>query len=137
MTLVEALSQRTWKGARGQGETTTSLLSSLPPPFQETARKCLSRAPADRPTVADLEAQFGPAPQEELISVAVISTPQSPQPDSPRAAEETELTRTAHDITDMGSEAVAQQPQSLANLSLRAVVLALLLFLGAWMILRS
>jgi serine/threonine protein kinase len=138
MTLVEALSQRTWKGARGQGETTTSLLSSLPMPFQETARKCLSRAPADRPTVAELEAQYGPVPQDELISVAVISTPQSSEREEPRAGQATERTGgPLQDITDMSGEAAAQPPQSLANLSLRAVVLALLLFLSAWMILRS
>jgi serine/threonine protein kinase len=141
MTLVEALSQRTWKGARGQGETTTSLLSSLPDPFQETARRCLSRSPSDRPTIADLEAQYGRSLQDEVISVEVISTPQSPEAeaadatDAPDAAGAVDPAET-QSAGAAGGEAAPQSP-SLTSLSLRAIVLALLLFFGAWAVLRS
>jgi len=145
MTLVEALSQRTWKGARGQGETTTSLLSSLPAPFQETARRCLSRSPAGRPTVTDLIAQYGQPPQDEVLSVEVISTPQ------PAAAEETSAvvaagathetegqeSRELQVAKELVDDAGAPQTPSLTNLSLRAIVLALVLFFSAWAVLRS
>jgi serine/threonine protein kinase len=95
MALVEALTQRTWAGSRGQGETTTSLLSSLPSPFAETARRCLSRAPADRPTAAELEAQYRPAPPpDEVISDAVLSAPPPPSIETPRASEPPEPTET-------------------------------------------
>jgi serine/threonine protein kinase len=141
MTLVEALSQRTWKGARGQGETTTSLLASLPEPFQETARRCLSRSAAGRPTVADLITQYGRPPQDELVSVEVISTPQPPQSedvivsDASSAAEP--QAPTEMQTANEAPEEAGAQTLSLANLSFRAIVLALVLFFSAWAVLRS
>jgi serine/threonine protein kinase len=136
MTLVEALSQRTWKGARGQGETTTSLLASLPPPFQDTARRCLSRSPSDRPTVAELEAQYAPPAPDELLSVEVVSVA---QPQASEASSGSEASRRSQDraVMESGADPEASQNLSLTRLSLRAIVLALLLFLGMWAILRS
>jgi serine/threonine protein kinase len=126
MALVEALSQRTWKGARGQGETTTSLLASLPEPFEETARRCLSRSPADRPTAADLQAQFMREPRDVVISDEVTLAP-----------EEEDALLEAQDSSETPPEVRAPQSLSFASLSLRAIVLAFLLFLGAWVVLRS
>jgi TonB family protein len=70
ITLVEALTQGppVWPD---KGSEIVSLPPSLPPTFVETVRRCLSRNPADRPTVTDLEAQFNQAPQ-----AAVLSSPQ-------------------------------------------------------------
>ena len=167
MALVEALTQRTWAGSRGQFETTTSLLASLPAPFSETARRCLSRAPADRPSASELEAQYRPAPPpDEVIADELLSAPPprpieepraSAAPETTQAAETTEAQETAEvpeKIETQGataapattdaqeanaapSEPGAPESLSLTSLSLRAIAGAFLLFLGAWAILHS
>jgi serine/threonine protein kinase len=148
MALVESLTQRTWAGSRGQGETTASLLASLPAPFAGTARRCLSRAPADRPTAAELEAQYRSAPQDELMADEVLSAPPSPV-EAPPANEAPETTEAQGESTepdaiaeipaanDALDDSSAPQSLSLASLSVRAIAGALILFLGAWAILRS
>ena len=67
VTMVEALTQRppAWPDERSE---TASLPTSLPPTFVGTVGRCLSRNPADRPTVAELEAQMQRAPQAPVIS---------------------------------------------------------------------
>jgi Protein kinase domain len=77
MTLVEALTQRTpaWP------DETVSLPAGFPAPFVDTVRQCLNRTPANRPTVAVLEAQCRPAPPAQVASV-----PQQPVRAAPRAA---------------------------------------------------
>jgi len=166
MALVEALTQRTWAGSRGQGETTTSLLASLPTPFAETARRCLSRAPADRPAAVELEAQFRPAPQDEVIADEVLSTPPPPAAELAQATEvapATDVPDTTQTPETAETLAVAETPQnteaseapetqsaneasndpnasqslSLTSLSLRAIAGGLLLFLSVWAILRG
>jgi TonB family protein len=69
ITLVEALTQTApaWSGA---GSEPPSLPATVPLAYVDTVRRCLSRNPADRPTVTELEAQFKPAPQATLESVA-------------------------------------------------------------------
>jgi TonB family protein len=68
ITMVEALTQfpPAWTEERSE---TVSLPASLPPTFVETVRRCLSRNPADRPTVTDLEAQIKRAPQASVVSI--------------------------------------------------------------------
>jgi serine/threonine protein kinase len=68
ITMVEALTQcpPAWPDERSE---TASLPTSLPPAFVETVRRCLSRNPADRPTVTDLEAQIKRAPQAPVVSI--------------------------------------------------------------------
>jgi len=68
ITLVEALTQcpPAWPDERSE---TASLPASLPPTFVETVRRCLSRNPADRPTVTELEAQISRAPQAPVVSI--------------------------------------------------------------------
>ena len=68
ITMVEALTQcpPAWPDERSE---TASLPTSLPPTFVETVRRCLSRNPADRPTVTDLEAQIKRAPQAPVVSI--------------------------------------------------------------------
>lgn len=77
MTLVEALTQRTpaWP------DETVSLPTDFPAPFVDTVRQCLNRTPANRPTVAQLEAQCRPAPPAHVASV-----PQQPVRGAPREA---------------------------------------------------
>jgi TonB family protein len=68
VTMVEALTQSppAWTDERSE---TASLPGSLPPTFVETVQRCLSRNPADRPTVTDLEAQIKRAPQASVVSI--------------------------------------------------------------------
>jgi serine/threonine protein kinase len=69
ITLVEALTQRT---------PDASLLASLPAPFADTARRCLSPTPAGRPTVIELQAQYKPAPRPQVMSVSQPPTHEPP-----------------------------------------------------------
>lgn len=57
-TIVEALTQVP-TDERGQA---ASLPDTLPSAFVDTVRRCLSTDPADRPAIADLDAQFKGAP---------------------------------------------------------------------------
>jgi hypothetical protein len=61
ITLVEALTQQdpAWLD---ENSDTVSLPATLPPAFIDTVRRCLSRNPANRPTIAELEAQFNRTP---------------------------------------------------------------------------
>ena len=89
ITLVEALTQRTpiWTDERSE---TAILPVSLPLGFVDTVRRCLSRNPANRPSVVELEAWYKPAPHLSVASAAHTAadeeshetTPsqQSPQP---------------------------------------------------------
>lgn len=68
VTLVESLTQSSpvWPD---EGSETASWNESLPATFVETVRRCLSRNPAARPTVAELEARFKRAPQVPVLSI--------------------------------------------------------------------
>jgi serine/threonine protein kinase len=111
ITLVEALTQRARALSDEQGEI-PSLPASLPAPFLDTVRRCLSLNPANRPTVIELEAQYKPAPQAHSIPV--------PQPSAPEAPRE------------------AVPPQSLPQrrLLLSAIAAALVISLAVWVGLR-
>ena len=69
ITLVEALTQRTpiWTDERSE---TAILPVSLPLGFVDTVRRCLSRNPANRPSVVELEARYNPAPHLSVASAA-------------------------------------------------------------------
>ena len=64
MTLVEALTQRTMARPDEPMET-ISLPPAFPAPLANTVLRCLSLAPAIRPTITELEAQYKPAPPEK------------------------------------------------------------------------
>jgi len=113
ITLVEALTQRTpiWTDERTE---TAILPVALPPPFVDTVRRCLSRTPANRPTVEELEARYKLAPP-------LSSAPQAPTADE------------SHDTTSS-----QQSPQrSLLVPSLVAVFLLALAALGYLRYLQS
>src|SRR5262249_47398558 len=120
MALVEALTQRTWAGSRGQFETTTSLLASLPAPFSETARRCLSRAPADRPSAAELEAQFRRASPDDVIPDATLPPPQQPSAPPPHtAAAAPQPTPEPYEVV---AEPISLEPQELAEQNAPSII---------------
>ena len=87
MTLVEALTQSLpW---RDEQAATVRLPLSMPPEFSDTAQRCLSYNPADRPPATDLEARPGRAPNLPMAPIphpAVLeaSPPATPIPQAPR-----------------------------------------------------
>jgi serine/threonine protein kinase len=78
ITLVEALTQRAPAWPERQGET-AALPPGFPAPFVDTVRRCLSLAPANRPTAIKLAAHYKSAPQAKPIS-----NPKPPAQEAPR-----------------------------------------------------
>ncbi len=60
ITLVEALSQTPPAWSRERSDA-VALPTNLPPEYADALRRCLSRDPAQRPTCAELAAEFKPA----------------------------------------------------------------------------
>lgn len=93
LTMVAALTQRlpVWADDRSE---TISLPATLPATFADVVRRCLSRNPASRPTVADLEREFGkaatapppsqPVALEPLVAQASVPLPAASSPDVPQ-----------------------------------------------------
>jgi outer membrane biosynthesis protein TonB len=77
LTLVEALTQHPtlWPDSKSETE---FLPGAIPPTLEKIIRQSLNRNPADRPTVAELQAEINPAP-----AVVVASIPQPPVPQPP------------------------------------------------------
>lgn len=119
ITLVEALTQRTWTRSRERGDS-GSLLAGLPAPFADTVRRCLSRTPTDRPTAIELESQYSPATQEAATSV--------PQP---LAAEALQTEDPPYEIS------APRYDSGIRPLAAIAIAAAILIFIIAWAILRS
>jgi TonB family protein len=67
ITMAEALTQHlpSWPDSKSE---TVSFPAALPSTFVAIVRQCLNRNPANRPTVADVEAQIKPAPQLPVVS---------------------------------------------------------------------
>ena len=82
ITLVEALTQRTpiWTDERSE---TAILPVSLPLGFVDTVRRCLSRNPANRPSVVELEARYSPAPHLSVASAAHPAADEEPHETTP------------------------------------------------------
>jgi TonB family protein len=78
MTIVEALTQRP-PGLPDPQSETASLPAHLPAEFDGLARRCLSRNPANRPAIAELDALIKRTPQASGVSV-----PQPVLRDTPR-----------------------------------------------------
>jgi serine/threonine protein kinase len=74
ISVVEALTQT----PPALDDKSVVLPATLPPEFLSTVRRCLSRSPADRPTIFDLEAQFSRAPQAPARLVAQPAVLQEP-----------------------------------------------------------
>jgi TonB family protein len=86
VTMVEALTQYppTWLAGRSGPPT---LPTNLPPTFLDTVQRCLSRNPADRPTVTELQAQTKPTAAALQSGPSAPVRPQpvplTPQPEPP------------------------------------------------------
>jgi len=78
VTMVEALTQRP---AAGPDESNQAALlpTSVPAAFAATLRRCLSRNPADRPTVSDLEAEITGPPPAPVVPLAQPVARQAPE----------------------------------------------------------
>lgn len=61
LTLVEALTQHPTLWSDSKSETEFSP-GAIPPTLERIIRQCLNRNPADRPTIAELQAELEPAP---------------------------------------------------------------------------
>jgi Protein kinase domain len=66
VSMVEALTQHrpTWPNKQSA---TAAFPTTVPATFARIVRQCLSRSPANRPTVADLEAQIRPIPRPPVL----------------------------------------------------------------------
>lgn len=84
MTLLEALTRDTptWPDQLSE---TASLPASLPAPFVGLVRRCLSRNPANRPTVMELEAPFKTARASSVADSQPLAPQDSQQATSPRS----------------------------------------------------
>ena len=86
VTMVEALTQQlpTWPDGLSK---TAALPAAVPPAFAPIVRRCLDRNPANRPTVADLEAWLNPAPRLPPAPLpqlrASVPNRSASKPDSP------------------------------------------------------
>lgn len=67
ITLVEALTQYP-PASLDKRLDIASVPANVPPIFVDVVRQCLNRDPAQRPTVADLEARLKPVPQAPVVS---------------------------------------------------------------------
>ena len=85
VTMVEALTQYppTWLNGRAEAP---SLPTNLPPTFANTVQRCLSRDPANRPTVAELQTQTQRSEAPPRVTPPPAARPQHvipvPGPDS-------------------------------------------------------
>jgi TonB family protein len=72
ITMVEALTQHLPSWPESESET-ASFPAALPPPFMEIVRQCLNRNPANRPSIADVEALI-----KSAAPLPAVSAPQPP-----------------------------------------------------------
>jgi TonB family protein len=122
VTLVEALTQYlpTWLNGRSEPP---SLPPNLPPAFADTVRRCLSPNPADRPTLADLQAQTKPTPSAQQARPA---PPARAQPVAPAPQPEPVIRATPHPY----SRSFEPAKRSLSSPAIAATVVVVLL--AAW-----
>jgi TonB family protein len=92
VTLVEALGQDLPQWPNGRSEP-ASLPPHLPAALAGTVQRCLSPNPADRPTIADLQAQTRPTPSAQQGSPA---PPAQAEPVAPVPQEESAIRATPH-----------------------------------------
>jgi TonB family protein len=105
--ITEALTQcpPTWPDERSE---TASLPATLSPAFVDIVRRCLSRNPANRPTITDLETQIKQMPQASVVSV-------------PRPV-----------VRDTAGRATPTQKSTKRQLFVPGLALALMVLVGVW-----
>jgi TonB family protein len=97
VTLVEALTQSAPSWPNGRSEL-PSLPANLPATFVDTVQRCLSLNPADRPTIADLQAQTKPTPSV-APAPAYQPPPARPQPVAPAPRPESVMRAPPHSFS--------------------------------------
>jgi TonB family protein len=122
VTLVEALTQYlpTWPNGRSEPP---SLPPNLPPAFADTVQRCLSPNPADRPTIADLQARTKPTPSAQPASPA---PPPRVEPAAPVPQPEPVIRATPHTY----SFSLEPPKRGLSTPAIAAAVVVVLL--AAW-----
>jgi serine/threonine protein kinase len=137
MTLVEALTQRTLARPDEPMET-ISLPPTFPAPLANTVLRCLSLAPAIRPTITELEAQYKPAPPEKPAPPAPAISNPPPQPPAPpqaqKSAPEIKAPPPPPPPTAQKAPPETKAPESSPkrNLLLPAIGIALVISLAVW-----
>jgi len=111
ITLVEALTLRdpVWPD---EAPDTASLPATLPPAFVDTVRRCLSRNPANRPTISSLAAQF------ERTPATPVEPPREPAV-RPRPVSEADEAVRAQPVAEF-DQAVRSQPAAAPDEAMRA-----------------
>lgn len=118
VTLVEALTQSapSWPNGRSGPP---SLPADLPATFLETVQHCLSLNPADRPTIADLQAQTNPTPS--------AAPAPAPQPMAPAPRPESVMRAAPHSYSP-----APEAPKRGPTIAIAAAAVALLGAVIAW-----
>jgi TonB family protein len=100
VTMVEALTQYppTWLNGRGEAP---SFPTNLPPTFAATVQRCLSRDPADRPTVAELQSQTRPT---EAAPPVTPRPPARPEPVIPFSQPEPAMRADSRQFSELAEE---------------------------------
>jgi TonB family protein len=100
VTMVEALTQYppTWLNGRAEAP---SLPANLPPTFADTVQRCLSRDPADRPTVAELQTQ---TQRSEALPRVTPPPPARPEPVIPVPGPEPAMRAVSRPFSESSTE---------------------------------
>jgi TonB family protein len=131
VTLVEALSQDVPQWPNGRSEP-PSLPPNLPAALAGTVQQCLSPNPADRPTIADLQAQTRPEPSAQQGSPA---PPARVEPIAPVLQQESVIRASPHGYS--ASFELEPPKRNLATPAIAAVVVVLLAVWGGSRIFRG
>jgi TonB family protein len=119
MTMAEALTQRLPSSADGKSDT-ASFTAALPSPFEGIVRQCLNRDPANRPTVAHIQARLKPPPLPVTsVPQSVVSMPQ------PRVS-------TPEPLREIPDTATAAAGSSKRGLSVAAIAALLIVVAAVW-----
>ncbi|MDP9009897.1 MAG: protein kinase [Pseudomonadota bacterium] len=134
ITMVEALTQ---SPPTLDQRSAVAVPATLPPAFLSTVRRCLSRSPADRPTILDLEAQFRPASQ--------APAPITPQPavskqpgisKQPAIPKQPVVLKVSTQATAPQNSSQARQSSSKAHLLGPAIAVSIIALVAIWAAMR-
>src|SRR5581483_1985387 len=140
VTLVEALTQR--YPVPDERSQTSLLPAGLPPQFIGTVRRCLSRAPANRPTVNELEALYKPGAPPPSPGGSPAAPPASSNrspaapPASPNRSPAPPVLSPAQTWAEAESRPVPRKHSPRGRFMATALCVALLIVAAAWAIAR-
>jgi hypothetical protein len=137
--IVEALTQMppAWPD---QASDAVSLPATLPPTYADIVRRCLSRNPAGRPTISELEAQIKAAQHASAVSVAPSVVREAPAHaptarKSPTAQLQSSMVRLQSSMARLQSpRALLQSPS--ARLFVAGIAGSLIILVAIWVGLR-